>query len=151
MQGANPCPYHFYKLNRKEMHILRGKKTTPEDIYNIMTSWAVTGSYSETARELNMAQSTVEKIVKENKDKEEFVKVCDEKKSEFSEKASRIIDKALKRLEKEIDNKDRDIPINHLTTVIGTLYDKKALCDGNATGKISVEVKLPEGIDDYAG
>lgn len=130
---------------------MRGKKTTPEDVYKIMASWAVTENYSETAKALGMAQSTVEKIVKENKDKDEFVKVCAEKKNEFSEKASRIIDKALKRLEKEIDNADRDIPINHLTTVIGTLYDKKALCDGDATGKITVDIKLPEGIDDYAG
>ena len=129
----------------------RGKKTPPEVVYQIMSSWAVTGNCSETARELNIAASTVEKVVKDNKDNPEFVKVCDEKRKNFSEKASRIIDKALNRLERSIDDNENDIPINHLTTVIGTLYDKKALADGKATENVSVDIKLPEGIDEYAG
>lgn len=41
--------------------------------------------------------------------------------------------------------------IKAITTAIGTLYDKKALADGNATSNIGVTVKLPEGVDDYAG
>ena len=129
----------------------RGKKTDTEQIYKIIAVWAVTGSYAETARRLNMNEKTVEGIVKENKDKPEFSELLVEKRKEFSAAATRIIDKALERLERELDDPEKDIPINHLTTAIGTLYDKKALCDGNATGKITVDIKLPEGIDDYAG
>lgn len=117
---------------------MRGKKTRPEDIYNVMASFAVTDSYTETARELNMPLSTVKDIVEANKDKEEFAKLRLEKRAEFSAKASRIIDKALKRLEKDIDNEEKDIPVNHLTTVIGTLFDKKALADGKPTARTEV-------------
>lgn len=41
--------------------------------------------------------------------------------------------------------------IKAVTTAIGTLFDKKALADGNATEKVAVEIKLPPGVDDYAG
>ena len=129
----------------------RGKKTSPEVIYKIMTSWAVTNNYKETARELTMPVTTVKNVVDNNKDKPEFVKLCNEKKKEFSENASRIINKAMARLERDIDNVDKAIPINHLTTVIGTLFDKRALADGKSTEKVTVEVKLPDGADEYAG
>lgn len=41
--------------------------------------------------------------------------------------------------------------IKAITTAIGTLYDKKALADGKSTENVTVDVKLPKGIDDYAG
>ena len=128
----------------------RGKKTSPEVIYQIMTSWAVTSNVNETAKRLKMAESTVRKIVELNKDKPEFAKLCEQKREEFSKMADRLIQKAAKRLETELDNTDKDIPVNHLTTVIGTLFDKKALCDGNATENVAIEVKLPPGVEDYA-
>lgn len=128
----------------------RGKKTSPEVIYQIMTSWAVTGNYKETSRELNIAESTVRKCVEQNKDKPEFAKVCTQKRNDFSKKATQIINKALARLENELDNYDKDIPINQLTTAIGTLFDKRALFDGEATERMSVEIKLPDGADEYA-
>ena len=87
---------------RRHAQVARGKKTSTEDIYNVIASWASTGSYSETARDLNMPQSTVEKIVKDNKDKPEFVKLCDEKKKRFAEKASSIIDKGMLLLERRL-------------------------------------------------
>ncbi len=129
----------------------QGKKTPVNQIYKIIAVWAVTGSYAETARRLDMNEKTVEGIVKENKDKPEFSELLAEKRKEFSAAATRIINKALERLERELDDTEKDIPINHLTTAIGTLYDKRALCEGDATGKITVDIKLPEGIDDYAG
>lgn len=128
----------------------QGKKTSPEDIYKVMVSWAVTGSYTETARQLGMPESTVEKIVKTNRDKDEFVKLCAEKKEDFSKSATRIIEKALKRLEKELDSDELNIPINHLTTAIGTLYDKRALAQGSATESVEVKIVLPDGAEEYA-
>lgn len=129
----------------------RGKNTPPEMVYQIMTSWAITNNVNETAKRLGIAESTARKIVKENRDKSEFAKLCEEKRVNFSEKADRVIDKAMKRLEREIDDENKDIPVNHLTTVIGTLYDKKALADGTATENVAVEIKLPPGVDEYAG
>ena len=128
----------------------KGKQTPPETIYKVMTSWAVTNNYSETARELGMAESTVRKIVSDNKDKEEFAKLCDEKKEEFADKATRIINKALRRLEEAIENDEEYIPVNQLTTAIGTLYDKRALAKGESTNNTKVIIELPEGTNEYA-
>lgn len=81
----------------------RGKKTDSETIYKVMLSYITTRNYSETARNLNMPMTTVERIVKDNREKPEFVKLCDEKTDEFIEKADRIINKATTLLEKRID------------------------------------------------
>ena len=115
----------------------RGKKTSPEVIYQVMTSWAVTNNYNETANALNMAVSSVKKIVQDNKEKDEFAKLCTEKREEFSDKASKLIDMLLERLENELDNEDKEIPINHITTAIGTLYDKRALAKGEMTQNVN--------------
>ena len=81
----------------------RGKKTPPEVIYQIMTSWTVTNNYKETAKELGLAVSTVKGIVDSNKDKPEFVKLRNEKMSEFSTRASEIIQKGLTLLNRRLD------------------------------------------------
>ena len=165
----------------------RGKKTSPEVIYQIMTSWVITNNYKETARDLGLPYMTVKSIVDKNKDKPEFVKLRNEKMNEFSSRASEIIQKGLTLLNKRLDRaiaseEDLDILIDEIyatdkeelsqdeknrlitkikalqlqdikaiTTAIGTLYDKKALADGKATDNVSVSIKLPEGIDEYAG
>jgi hypothetical protein len=128
----------------------KGKQTSPEVVYQVMTSWATTNNYSETARALGMAESTIRKIVKENKDKEEFAKLCDKKKEEFADKATEIINKALDRLKRAIENNEEYIPVNQLTTAIGTLYDKRALAKGESTNNTKVIIELPEGTNEYA-
>lgn len=124
----------------------KGKKTDNETIYKIMVSMFSTNNFSETGRQLGIATTTVEKIYKDNKDKPEFVKLCNEKKEEFTDKANRLIDKALKRLEEALDNKEDKIPVNNLSTVIGTLYDKRALAKGESTAnnKFEVDIKVVE-------
>ena len=114
----------------------RGKKTAPEDVYRVMTSYAVTNNLSETARQTNIPFGTVKDIVDKNKNADEFKILQDEKREEFSEKASVIIDKLLERITKEVDNEEKDIPLHHLTTAIGTLYDKRALSRGETTQNI---------------
>lgn len=128
----------------------RGKKTSPEVVYRVMTSWAITNNYNETARELGMAVSSVKQIVDSHKENEEFAKLRIEKKEEFADKASRIIDKALKRLEKAIEDEEEYIPVNQLTTAIGTLYDKRALARGEATENTNVTFTLPPEVEKYA-
>ena len=121
---------------------MRGKKTAPEDIYRVMTSYAITNNMSETARQTNIPFGTVKDIVDKNKNAEEFQKVQEEKREEFSEKASAIIDKILERINKEIDDADKDIPLNHLTTAMGTLYDKRALSNGEMTQNVGFATNL---------
>lgn len=86
---------------------MRGKKTDKETIYKVMISMFSTDNFSETARQLEMPITTVEKIYKANKDKEEFVKLCNEKKEEFAQTATRIINKATNLMEKRIDLADK--------------------------------------------
>lgn len=124
----------------------KGKKTDNETIYKIMVSVFSTGNFSETSRQLNVPVGTVEDIYKRNIKKEEFAKLRKEKTEEFADKASIIIDKALKRLEEALDDKEEKIPVNNLSTVIGTLYDKRALAKGESTinNKFEVEIKVVE-------
>lgn len=128
----------------------KGKKTSPEVIYKVMTSYAITKNYNETAKALDMAVSSVKKIVDEHITEPEFEKLCKEKQDEFADKATRIIDKALQRLEREIDNEENDIPVNQLTTAIGTLYDKRALAKGESTENTKITFDLPQGVDEFA-
>lgn len=116
----------------------RGQKTPPEVKYQIMLSWAVTDNFAETARELGLPVKTVEKVVKDNRDKDEFKVLLKEKRDEMVENATRIMSKTLKRLEADIDNEEKDIPVNHLTTVFGTLFDKRALMEGKSTVNVSL-------------
>lgn len=82
---------------------MRGKKTSPETIYQIMASWTTTNSLQETARILSVPLTTVKDIVDRNKDKPEFVELRKEKMKEFSEKASEIIQKGLTLLNRRLD------------------------------------------------
>lgn len=125
---------------------MRGKKTDVKTIYKVMVSMFATNNFSETARQLKMPVTTVEKIYKDNKNKQEFVKLCNNKKEEFVIRADRIINKALNRLEESLDNAENNIPVNNLSTVIGTLYDKRALAKGESTmnNKFEVEIKVVE-------
>lgn len=97
----------------------RGKKTPPEVVYKIMTSWVITNNFKETARDLGLAVTTVKSIVDSNKDKPEFVKLRNEKMNEFSSRASEIIQKGLTLLNKRLDRAimyedDLDVLINEI-------------------------------------
>lgn len=129
---------------------MKGKKTDNETIYKVMISVFSTGNYSETARQLNMPITTVEKIYKENKNKEEFVKLCKQKEDEFVEKATKIIDKALDRLTRALEDKEEKIPVNNLSTVIGTLYDKRALAKGDTTANTTMTIKMDKKVEELS-
>lgn len=68
-----------------------------------MTVWTTTNNYKETAETLGLAVTTVRDIVLANKDKEEFVKLRNEKMTEFSGRASEIIQKGLTLLDRRLD------------------------------------------------
>lgn len=128
----------------------KGKKTDNETIYKIMVSMFKTNNFSETGRQLNIPQKTVEKIFKQYKDKPEFAKLCEQKKEEFVDKATRLINKALDRLEKMLDDKEEKIPVNNLSTVIGTLYDKRALAQGNSTVNTEINIKMDKKVEELS-
>ena len=116
---------------------------TNEDIENVIANWWVTGKYSETSRQLNIPESSVRRIILDNKDSAFFKEIELEKRIEFNTKASKIIDKAMVRLDKELDN-DKPIPINSLSVVIGTLHDKinNVGSEIKVVGTPDIEVKV---------
>lgn len=128
----------------------KGKKTDNETIYKVMLSVFSTGNYSETARQLDMPQKTVEDIYKRNIEKEEFTKLREEKRDEFVEDATRIINKAMKRLEKSIDDNEETISVNNLSTVIGTLYDKRNLAEGKSTVNTDITIKMDKKVEELS-
>lgn len=152
----------------------RGQKTPEETVYKVMASYAVTNNYSETARQLQLPTATVRSIVKAKENDEQFIKLQEEKKLEFSKAASDIIDKGLLLLNRRFDRaieqeemldmfideiattnkvqlsaQEKTVLITKLrglqlhdvkaiTTAIGTLFDKKALADGQPTNRVDI-------------
>jgi hypothetical protein len=128
---------------------VRGKKTEPGTVYQVMADWFLTDNCAETAKRLDLPLTTVCDLVKRHRDKKEFMRLREESGADFSKTATRIIGKALARLEREIE-KGRNLPINQLSTVIGTLYDKRALANGESTENTKVVIKLGDA-DEYGG
>ena len=166
---------------------MRGKKTAPETVYAIMALWAINQNPAETARVLELPETTVRDIVDRNKNEEKFVELRKQKEADFSANATRIINKGTRLLERRLtraldqedeldllidhidDLDDKEMPykkkqalinkiqglqlqkISELSTMLGTMYDKRALADGSSTGNIKVEICMPDGADEYAG
>lgn len=129
----------------------KGKKTDNQTIYNIMCSYFETRNYSQTGRDLGIPEQTVEKIVKENIKEQEYRELWDKKKEDFTTKADIIIYKAMDRLVEQLDNQ-KNIPVNQLTTAIGTLYDKKLISQtgvlGNDTPSVQINIVSNDNLEE---
>lgn len=110
----------------------RGKQLDNETVYKIMASYFSTGNYTETSRQLGIPLNTVYDTVERNINKPEFVDLQIKTRKKFSKKFENILDKAINRLDKELDEQTT-IPVNQLSTVIGTIYDKNRLEQGEST------------------
>lgn len=117
----------------------QGKKTDSQTIYNIMDSYFETRSYAQTGRNLGIPESTVEKLVKEHIKDQEFRELWAKKKEDFATKADLLIYKAMDRLNKELDSEDK-ISVNNLSTVIGTLYDKRTIANNGGTPNVEIKI-----------
>ena len=116
---------------------MRGKKTSPEIVYQVLTSYAVTSNLSETARTVGLPLGTVKDIVDKYSETDEYQEVRNKKREEFADKASVIIDMLLNRITSTVADGEKDIPLHHLTTAMGTLFDKRALSRGEMTQNIN--------------
>ena len=124
----------------------RGVKIDNQKIQEVMASYALTNSYNATAKECGVSDKSVKKIINEHS--EEFSKISEQKKEEFVEYADKLINKAMNKLDKALDRDD--IPVNNLTTVIGTLYDKRALAKGEMTSNTSISIKMTDEIKELS-
>ena len=116
---------------------MRGKKTSPEDVYKVMLNWIATKNYNETARNLGMAVSSVKDIVDNNKDKDEFVRLRIQKEDEFIEKATEIIDKGMVLLNRRINRAiEEEETLDDLIEEIWSMDDKD-MCQKTKTATVN--------------
>ena len=76
----------------------------------------------------------------------ELVTKMAEKSNLTKKEAALALDAFIESVEEALDNKEDKIPVNNLSTVIGTLYDKRALAKGESTAnnKFEVDIKVVE-------
>ena len=79
---------------------------------------------------------------------EDNPKLYQDEKEHFIETTTRLINKALGKLDEGLD-KD-NIPINNITTAIGTLYDKRALARGESTSNDSIVVTMADNVKELS-
>ncbi len=88
----------------------RGKKTSPEVIYQVMALWFTNYNMRETARTLNLPLSTVKDIVDKNKNADGFEELRTQTEKAFAQKTTEIIEKGLlllnKRLNRAIEHEE---------------------------------------------
>lgn len=84
---------------------MQGKKYSDETKEQAYLLYATSGSFAQVARELGIARSTVKGWIDQKRAEEpdEFEQLRTEKKEEFIDKASQIINKGLKLLDRRIN------------------------------------------------
>lgn len=130
---------------------MKGQKYTDDIKEKAYLMYDTLGNIEECARRLSVPASTLSGWLKkrERDSPDEVKKARLKKRLDFVEQSSELIDLAFDKLRTKLEGDD-DIPANHLTTVIGTLYDKRALAKGESTQNTHIEFKLPKEVDDYA-
>ena len=128
-------PYkHNYKLSDEDKHnivleyTLNKNKTTIDNIckkYEISpkTMYTILNQYNQ--KEKN---EIVENSIKEYK-------------KNFTKTANLIINKALNKINNQLES-DKDINLNQLSTTIGILYDKTRLEDNLSTSNNSININI---------
>lgn len=119
-----------------------GIKTPTKKKVEVIKSYVQTDSFNATAKETGVNPKTCKKIVEENP--KEYM----DEKQHFIETTTRLINKALGKLDTGLDRDD--IPINNITTAIGTLYDKRALAQGEATSNENIVVQMSPEIKELS-
>lgn len=119
-----------------------GIKTPTKKKIEVIKSYVQTDSFNATAKETGVNPKTCKKIVEENP--KEYI----DEKEKFIETTTRLINKALDKLDEGLDRDD--IPINNITTAIGTLYDKRALAKGESTSNNSIVVTMSDSVKELS-
>lgn len=120
-------------------------KLQPEDIAEIMTEYLLdrsTPNVERLTKKYNISRSRFYQVVRDKRNKELLEESIKKNKQNFTKKCDVIINKALKRLNNELDNPNAEININQLTTALGILYDKSRLEDGLSTSNQAVNINI---------
>jgi hypothetical protein len=119
-----------------------GVKTPTKKKVEVIKSYVQTDSFNATAKETGVNPKTCKKIVEENP--KEYMN----EKEKFIATTTRLINKALDKLDEGLDRED--IPINNITTAIGTLYDKRALAKGESTTNNSITIQMSDELKELS-
>lgn len=121
----------------------RGKKY-PADIKEIaLAHLATNNNIAEVSKELNIHESTLRTWMKDPRN-DEFTELRHKKRAEFVDKAWEIIELGQGLIVAQLkEYKDKKIPIDvgKLSTVVGTMYDKQALANGDPTEQVGITVE----------
>lgn len=121
----------------------RNYKLTQEDIKDIMLYYYLDNT-KQTRQEIlnkyNISKEYYYRLVKNENNKKLIEKDITEKRQMFTKKSEIIIDKALNKINKKIDN-DETTP-KDLITITGILYDKTRLENNLSTSNNSIQINI---------
>ena len=119
-----------------------GIKTPTKKKMEVIKSYVETDSFNATAKETGVNPKTCKRIVEENP--KEYM----DEKERFIETTTRLINKALGKLDEKLD--DDNNSLSNITTAIGTLYDKRALAKGESTSNENIIVQMSPEIKELS-
>ncbi len=128
------------ELARKEKH---NYKLTQEDIKDIMLYYYLDNTKAtrqEILDKYNISKQTYYNIIKDKKNIELINEDITKARQNFTKKSEIIIDKALNKINKNIDN--GDVNNKDLITITGILYDKTRLENNLSTNNNSININL---------
>jgi transposase len=136
----------------------QGQKLDDELKERIRAALVISDNWNEIAKTLKVSWSTVQKIAKEVKsnpdENEKYEKLREDKRQQMIDRIWESMTKAAtlgdRMIQEALDQK-RDIPLNHISTFYGTMYDKHALMTGGKTGQFGVSGGLDNTTTDLTG
>lgn len=128
---------------------MRGHKINEDLKEQAIALLLINNNVSQIARDLNLPYSTVNSWFRElNKEDSTFyAKIREQRRKKFIDKAWNIIDKAQTKIETKLDD-NKNVPVRDLAVIVGTMYDKQALANQEATqivtGNMQTVVKFED-------
>jgi hypothetical protein len=123
----------------------QGQKLTDELKEQIRAHLVLSDNKNEIAKALGVSWSTVDKVAKEMIDvpeeEEKYEKLREDKKNAMINKIWDILVDSADlghNMIREAKQGVRDVPLNHISTFYGTMYDKMALMKGENTANVGV-------------
>lgn len=103
----------------------KGQNRTPEEVTQILSTYAITDNLRETSRRIGIPLTTVKDIVDRHRGTKEFEELRTQKREEFGQRASRIVFKGLTLLERRYDKAlDNEEELEDLINLITNSKDE---------------------------
>lgn len=116
----------------------------------IVALWPSLKNKSKISKMVGVSEGTVRNVIKKLESNEDYINIYERSKSKFIERSTTAIDLAFDRLIEKLSVPDDDVTVNQLSTVIGTLFDKRALAVGDSTENSKITVEISKEAAEYA-